>query len=217
MYKAIIFDFDGVVADTMKDNCKAWQMALETFGIKIDPIEYYVLEGMGRFQISNHFIIKYNLNPDLNSKIAETKEHFYSQINNFSLYPDITSILVYIKKTDLKIGLVTGASRNRIYKYVNEVFLTFFDVIITADDVINSKPNPEPYQKAIDYLNFDSSECLIIENASLGITSAKAAGCYCMAIETTLSSQYLKEADEIFATHKELFKKIKTLIKHFQI
>ena len=210
MYKAIIFDFDGVVADTMKDNCIAWQMALKTKAVEIDPIEYFALEGMGRLQISNYFINKYNLDPNLQIELTELKEYFYNQINNFSLYSGITNILDYIKKNEIKIGLVTGASRNRIYKYVNEVFLAFFDVIITVDDVINCKPNPEPYQKAVDYLNLDSSQCLVIENAALGIESAKRAGCYCIAIETTLNRQHLDEADEIVANHKELFKKIQT-------
>lgn len=211
MYKAVIFDFDGVVADTMKDNCKAWQMALQTLGVEIETIEYYLLEGMGRFQIANYFIKQYNLQPELYLKLAESKEYFYNQNSNFKLFPEILEILKFIKQSNVKLGLVTGASKNRINTYLNEEFLNLFDVIITADDVKDSKPNPEPYEKAVRYLEIKASDVIVVENAKLGIQSAKAAGCYCLAIETTLPSNYLMQANEIFSNHNNLFKKLKTL------
>ena len=61
MIRAVIFDFDGVLADTMFDNCKAWQEAFALYGFQMDAIEYYRLEGMGRFQIAEYFIEKYLL------------------------------------------------------------------------------------------------------------------------------------------------------------
>lgn len=211
MYKAVIFDFDGVVADTMKDNCKAWQLALKTLGVEINPIEYFLLEGMGRFQIAKYFIRQYKLQPDFYIKLAESKEYFYNEINNFKFFPEIVEILEFLKQNKTKLGLVTGASKNRINTHLSKDFINFFDVIVTADDVKESKPNPEPYDNAVKYLKIDANEALVIENAKLGIQSAKSAGCFCIAIETTLPRNYLIQADQIFSNHNELLQKLKTL------
>lgn len=213
MIKAVIFDFDGVVANTMKDNCKSWQSALAVHDIHIEPLEYYLLEGMGRFQISDFFIKKYGLDHKLRYSIAKLKEDFYERNNNFEIYSEILEIFHFLSTEKLKMGLVTGASKERVMKCVGEEILNFLNFVITADDVTNSKPDPEPYLRAIQRLGIVPSEALVIENAHLGIQSAKAAGCKCYAIETTLAKEYLSEADEVFNTHKELLVKFKTIFK----
>lgn len=211
MIRAVIFDFDGVIAETMADNCKAWQHAMMLQDIKIDPIEYYLLEGMGRFQISEFFINKYNLNPMLKQVIAEAKEEYYNTNNSFRIYDEIEEILNFLSSKKIQIGLVSGASRGRISKCLSQKYLSFFEYIVTADDVTDSKPHPEPYLRAIDKLGIQACDALVIENAQLGIRSAKAAGCECFAIETTLDRDYLSESDEIFNNHSDLLTKFKTI------
>ena len=212
MFKAVIFDFDGVIADTMTDNCVSWQSALAQQDILIEPLEYYLLEGMGRFQIADFFIEKYGLDVSLRQVIASAKEEKYAEINNFRIYNEIELILKYLRAKSIKIGLVTGASRSRIKTCLNEVFLDYFDYTVTADDVINSKPDPEPYLKALAKLDIIAEETIVVENAQLGIRSAKAAACTCYAIETTLDKSYLSESDEIFKNHSDLFQKFKILL-----
>ena len=86
-----------------------------------------------------------------------------------------------------------------------------FNAIVSVDDVINGKPHPEPYLKAIDILKCDPKYALVIENAPLGIESAKKAGLDCFAIETTLPGSYLKNADRIFKSHRLLFEYFKEM------
>ena len=98
-------------------------------------------------------------------------------------------------------------------KIINRFYFSFFllsqlnkfDVIISGDDTEKGKPNPEPYLAAMQKLNILPIESLVIENAPLGIQSAKTAGAYCIAITTTLGREYLKEADEVVKNHRELF------------
>ena len=213
MIKAVIFDFDGVIGDTMKDNCVAWQKAFAAYNFNLDATEYYMLEGMGRFQIAQHFIEKYNLDASIKNEIVETKEINYKASNTFKIYDHVLDIFVLLKQHNIKTAIVTGASQDRITKYLDSTIAGQLTALVTADDVTHTKPHPEPYLKAISKLNLKPEDCIVVENAILGIESAKAAGCRCFALETTLTKAYLSQADEIFATHKELLTKFEIILK----
>jgi beta-phosphoglucomutase len=79
-----------------------------------------------------------------------------------------------------------------------------FDVTITADDAVRSKPHPDPFLRAAEALHFNPANCLVVENASFGIEAARAAGCRVVAICTTLSREDLSRADWIVENHREL-------------
>ncbi len=213
MIKAVIFDFDGVIGDTMKDNYIAWKKAFMTFNVDIDSTEYYMLEGMGRFQIAEHFISKYNLDPTIKNEVVENKEINYASNNTFKIYDHVLEIFILLKKHNIKSAIVTGASHDRLWKYLNYNIASQVSAVITADDVTYTKPDPEPYLKAIGKLNLRPENCIIVENANLGLESAKASGCMCFALETTLPKTYLSLADEIFSTHKELLDKFKHMFE----
>jgi beta-phosphoglucomutase len=211
MIRAVIFDFDGVLADTMSDNCKAWQDAFAVYGFNMDAIEYYRLEGMGRFQIAEYFIDKYFLDPSIKKDVVEAKEMNYKKNNSFKYYQHVHDIFSFLNEKSISTAIVTGASKTRIKEHLDENISQFLNALVTADDVIYTKPNPEPYLTAAAMLGLNPIECLVIENAILGIDSAKSAGCHCFALETTLSEDYLAKADEVFKSHNNLFTKLMTL------
>ena len=93
------------------------------------------------------------------------------------------------------------------------ILSSIFSAIITSDDVSFGKPNPEPYIKALNKLNLSSHQCIVIENAPLGIEAAKSAGITCFALETTLDRSYLTNADETFDSHLSLLNKINDLFE----
>lgn len=210
MIKAVIFDFDGVLADTMFDNCKAWQKAFALYGFHMDDIEYYRLEGMGRFQIAEYFIEKYFLEPSIKKNLVEAKEMNYKKNNSFKYYDYVNEIFSFLNEKGISTAIVTGASKTRIQEHLNENISQYLKALVTADDVVHTKPDPEPYLKAAAMMGINPKDCLVIENAILGIDSAKRAGCHCFAIETTLSATDLSEADEVFDSHKNLFTKLIT-------
>ncbi len=205
MYKAVIFDFDGVIADTMNDNFKAWEYAFLKYNIRIEKQAYFLLEGMGPKSIANHFIFKYNIDKTLIQEIIIEKENFYKNNNKFKIYPEIYSIFNFLVENKILIAIVTGASKERLISTLDKKLTDQTSVLITSDDVVKTKPDPEPYLTAIDKLNFSSNDCLVIENAILGIKSAKAAGCICYSISTTLHEKYLLESDICFKSHSTLF------------
>ncbi|MBK9284222.1 MAG: HAD family phosphatase [Sphingobacteriaceae bacterium] len=210
MIEAVIFDFDGVIGDTMKDNCLAWQNAFAHYGFEMNETEYYRLEGMGRYQIAEHFITNYNLNPEIKKEVAALKEENYKKNNRFKIYDHVFEIFEYLKSKNILTAIVTGASRERISEHLDKKIASQINALITADDVTNTKPNPEPYLKAIQKLNKPADKCLVIENAILGLESAIKAGCKAYALETTLSKEDLNQAEQVFANHKELLTKFES-------
>lgn len=204
MFRAVIFDFDGVVADTMNDNYLAWRYAFSNHNILIEKKDYFLLEGMGPKSIANHFLSENGIDKELSKNIIFEKEQYYLKHNKFKIYPEIRLIFDLLTKNKVEIAIVTGASRERISNTLEESIIQQTSVIITSNDVLNTKPHPEPYLLAIKNLKIESQECLVIENAILGIKSAKAAECLCFAIETTLDKTSLNEADNCFRNHSQL-------------
>jgi len=202
--EAVIFDFDGVIGDTMYDNYIAWKDAFEPYGFEPDLREYYRLEGMGRYQIAQYFIDTYQLDPAMKNTVVETKEANYKNKNTFRVYDHVLDIFALLQKHNIATAIVTGASRDRISEHLDPAIARQLTALVTADDVRHTKPDPEPYLKAVEKLNKPAGNCIVVENAILGIQAAKAAGCQCYALETTLKELDLAQADRVFASHKEL-------------
>jgi beta-phosphoglucomutase len=213
MVKAVIFDFDGVIGDTMKDNCMAWQKAFSEYDFDLKSEEYYRLEGMGRYQIAQHFIDAYQLDASIKEAVVDAKESNYKNNNTFKIYDHVMDMFRLMKQKNISTAIVTGASKERILEHLDRDIAKQLTALVTADDVTHTKPHAEPYLKAVAKLNLKAEECLVVENAILGIQSAKAANCQCFALETTLSKKDLAMADEIFASHKELLSKFENMFK----
>lgn len=205
-YKAILFDFDGVIGKTMEDNYKAWKYAFSKYNIKISKTEYFLLEGMSVEKIAEHFLKQNPKKLNLIDKIINLKEKYYLRNSKFSVYPGVKSILPYLKKKGYLLGLVSGGTYRRISMSLKNKFLKFFDVVLTGDKIKKCKPHPESYLTAAQKLNLEPSQCLVVENAPFGIQSAKNAEMYCVAVCSTLNKKYLKKADKIINKITELTK-----------
>lgn len=196
-YKAILFDFDGVLGRTMEDNFEAWQHAFSRVGITIKKEEYFLLEGKSPEKIVEQFVDPSRSHPDLRKSLSSFKEDYYLKNNSFAFYEEVFPLLEDLDSKGFLLGLITGASRKRLLSSGAKILPEFFDVVITSDDCAESKPNPAPYRLAAETLGVVPSDCLVVENAPLGIEAAKRAGMSCIAITSTLESRYLKEADRI--------------------
>lgn len=132
------------------------------------------------------------------------KKEKLSEIMKYNIYSGVLDLLSTLKQMNLKLAVVSGANRDFVTSIVKNNFDGLFDVVISGSDVKYGKPNPEPYLKAIDKLNVDSDSAIVIENAPLGIESAKSAKLKTFALTTTLGEDNLKNADKIFKSHAEL-------------
>lgn len=150
---------------------------------------------------------KYGFNIDP-KKLLKIKNKHYLENHSFSFYPKVSKLIDFLRKKGKKLAIVSASPREKLEKTVPKEFLKKFNIVISGDDTSEGKPNPEPYLVAMTKLNVSPEESVVIENAPLGVKSAKAAGAYCIALTTTLGKEYLKEADEIVKNIKELNKKL---------
>jgi HAD superfamily hydrolase (TIGR01509 family) len=203
---AILFDMDGVIVDSMRFHAAAWKQVLGEYGVLVNDIDIYLREGMsGRQSVEDIFFEYGRAFPDerMFQNLID-KKHALFESNQIVLYPCVEAILELIKGRNMLTGLVTGSLKRSVHHLLSPGVLSQFNVVVTAEDVLKGKPDPEPYARAIEMLGVKPEMSLIIENAPMGIRSAKSAGATCYALETTLPERYLKEADKIVRDHRSL-------------
>ncbi len=189
---------------TMEDNFKAWQSAMSEYGIKIKPEDYYPLEGAKVNEVAGKIFAQYGIQGVKEEEVVKKKEKHYLENYHFQFYPGVETLIERLRSRHVPLALVTAGLRSRLDHSVPKTFLQQFDVMITGDETKQGKPSPEPYRKAMEKLHLKPENCVVVENAPLGIQSAKRAGAYCIALCTTLSNGYLNEADEVLDSFEDL-------------
>jgi len=213
--KAIFFDMDGVLVDSMEYHLKSWQNLLGSFNISVSDQFIFENEGAMAPGVIIDLFKKYGYPID-EIKIADIYSAQNSMfINQYlprvSLYPESLPLLNQLKSIGILTGMVTSSRRNLIEKIWKEEELAYFSTIISADDTERFKPYPDPYLKAATEIQQNVSNCLVIENAPAGIQAANSAGIICFAISSTLPNEKLYGAQQIFPNLRalsEFFKKV---------
>lgn len=177
-YDAILFDFDGVLADTEPLHCEAWRRALEPLGITFDW-EFYRTKGVG---ISDSDLLALLATLSQPSKPVEElwqrfpiKQRLFLEMarENPPFSEAVKLLLTSLKNRSL--GLVSSTSRQEILPLIRAAGLTkIFRVVICAEDVTRLKPDPEPYLEAARRLN--AVNPLVVEDSEAGVRAARAAG-----------------------------------------
>jgi len=210
-FKGVLFDFDGTLADTMGDHYNAWAAVLFEYGFQLKREDYYPLEGMRVPDLAAHWLSLLNhLNKDGDRQlptvedIVRKKDAHYLKHHALRFFEGVEELIDSLKNEGIKIAIVTAARSHRLEKSVSSNFLKKFNAIVTGDLVTHPKPHPESYLKGAELLGLDPSVCLAIENAPLGVQSAKSAGMRCFAVCSTNTPEVLKDADEIFASIQSL-------------
>ncbi len=196
----VIFDMDGVIVDGMPYHIKSWKEALSTIDMHVSDLEIYLMEGMTGRETMEIFAKKSNksISDKTADKIIKLKRKIFNDIFTVTLIKGIKVLLLELKDRHYNLALVTG-TRSEVVKKVLQMGLeNIFDVIVAGEMVNKGKPDPEPYLKAVGELKATKEDCIVIENAPAGITSAKGAGLTCFAVQTSLSEEYLQDADKIF-------------------
>jgi len=190
MIKAVLFDMDGVLYDSMPIHVKAYYDTLSKWGLNADAEDFYMMEGR-----TGHSTIDILINRNWGRNATqEEKETIYSQkaqrfveLNTIPvLIPDIMAVLEKVKQLDLIRMVITGSGQPTLFNNLDAHFPGFFsrDLMVTAYDVQHGKPHPEPYLMGLKKANLKPEEAIAIENAPLGIESAVAAGIYTIAVNT---------------------------------
>ncbi|MBM3835594.1 MAG: HAD family phosphatase [Verrucomicrobia bacterium] len=205
-HKGILFDFDGTLARTMEDNYRAWRAITKDYGLDLQPEDYYPYEGLRAEELVPWlFRSKPLVGADART-LSRLKDEYYLKHHQFSLYPGVERLVSDLKHHKVSLAIVTAGLRGRIEKSVPPAFLASFDTIITGEMTARGKPHPDPYLKATEQVGLEPSECIVVENAPIGVEAAKAAGCFCVAVCSTVDRKLLKRADAVVDSFRDISK-----------
>ena len=191
--KAVLFDMDGVIFDTEREYLKEWNKIFEKYGYEMKKEIYVSVMGRGRKKVKE--IFKENFGDDLpiEEMYIEKDKMLKEAIENneVPLKQGALELLEFLKKNGYKTALATSAKKDRVKSQVNHAKINnLFDAIVCADDIVNSKPDPEIFLKAAEKVNIKPENCIVIEDSEAGIRAAFNAGMIAFHVKD------LKEADE---------------------
>ena len=210
--KAVLFDFDGVTVKSMEQHFEAWRDAFAEWGVHITPEEFFTLEGQGIDTIAHYLGKKHGLSEEQVEAVKHRKVSYYNQFMRLEFYDHFHEMVDRLHRNGVPMAVVTGGDRDRVQKIVDEHFDHYFSAVVTIDDVERGKPHPDPFLKAAQMLRVAPEECIVVENAPMGIQGAKAANMTVIAITTTLDPSYLKQADYIASDFYEVEKYLHELL-----
>lgn len=204
--KAIIFDMDGVIVDSMPYHFLAWYEALRPIGVRVNCFDVYSKEGENWVKTLYDLLSRSGIKPTktLLNKIFLSRQKIFKKYFKRFIFSGVQGYLACLKNKGYLIGLVTGTPIKEINHILPNKIRSLFDCIVSGDNVKKGKPHPEPYLKAAKELNLKPLECLVVENAPFGIESAKKAGMVCFALTTSLPREYLKSADYVVESLDEI-------------
>ena len=216
--KAYFFDMDGVLFNSMPRHAIAWEEVMKLHGLPFTAYDCYINEGRtGESVIREAFqkALGRDATPDEVTTIYAEKSAYYHQLlqTTTPTIPGIEDVLHFVKEKGAQIWVVTGSGMRTLLDSLNTVFPSIFqqDRMITAFDVTHGKPDPEPYLKAWERSGLPKEQCIVIENAPLGIRSGKAAGLTVYAVNTgILKREDLAHADKVFVSMAELLAFLQT-------
>lgn len=187
--KAVLFDMDGVLFDSMKNHAKAWNKAMAMYDMNLSEEEAYMHEGRTGASTINIVSARergYEASEDEIKKIYQTKSDIFNSLPKAEPMQGAYTLLQEIKNSGLQPVLVTGSGQLSLIDNLNHHFPGIFqkEYMVTAYDVKFGKPNPEPYLMGLKKAGIAPNEAVVVENAPLGVKAGVAAGIFTIAVNT---------------------------------
>jgi HAD superfamily hydrolase (TIGR01509 family) len=190
--KAVLFDMDGVIYDSMPNHSVSWHDSMKDFGLEMPYEGAYQYEGMRGVETIKT-LARAQWNRELSDEeakkmYAHKAEVFANQckLTPAQIMPGIKTLMQHIKSNGWKICVVTGSAQHALLDKLLIDFegLLCEELIVTAFDVKHGKPNPEPYLIGMQKCGVEPWETMVVENAPLGVRAAVAARCFTIAVNT---------------------------------
>ncbi|MBO4250666.1 MAG: YggS family pyridoxal phosphate-dependent enzyme [Paludibacteraceae bacterium] len=219
--KAVFFDQDGVLYNSMPYHAKSWAWAMTKHGLPYSEEQTYMNEGRtstGVIQELHERLYGVPASKELIETIyADKSAHFTEMTGGFpGIIPNVDRVLQYLHGQGIECWVVTGSGQHNLIDALNDTFNHVFKGIISSFDCTKGKPDPEPYLKAWERSGFKKEECLVVENAPLGVRAAKAAGLFTIAVNTgplDNSLLWAEKADVVLPNMEELLNWLKAKVE----
>lgn len=183
MFKAVLFDLDGVITDTAEYHYLSWKNLVNELGYDIDRDFNEKLKGVSRdeslHRILMHLGIENHVDQEKFTELTTKKNAYYvdmiQQVSPKDVYPGILELLKSLKENGIKIALAS-ASKNGPFLLKQMEITEYFDEIADPSKVKESKPAPDIFLAAAEGIGIEIEETIGIEDAEAGITAIKASG-----------------------------------------
>ncbi len=187
--KAVLFDMDGVLYNSMPFHAQAWRESMEHYGIAMSEADAYACEGMRGVETIQKLAAAQG-RTDVDEQKAKVmydyKSALFAAKGKAHKMEGVEDLMRAIDADGLKIAVVTGSGQRTLLDHLEQEFrgLIFKERIVTAYDVKIGKPNPAPYLKGLEKCGVQPYEAIVVENAPLGVRAAVAAGIFTVAVNT---------------------------------
>lgn len=187
--KAVLFDMDGVLFDSMPLHAKCWVEACRKFDLKATEHDTYMNEGRTALATMRIFALE---QWDREITEQEVEEIYQEKCRLFNLcgeapkMPGAEMLLQKVRATGLTIAVVTGSGQASLLGRLERNYSGFFhpELIVSSKDCKRGKPFPDPYLLGLERAGVSADEAIVVENAPLGVEAARAAGIYTVAVNT---------------------------------
>lgn len=174
--RALIFDLDGTLSDSLPVHVETWKMAGAKYGFDFDPVIVYEMTGRPTIEFARRIVEQYRLGADP-EEIVRFKQKAFWELDH--LLKPVEEVVNIVKSCfgKLPMAVGTGASRKSAEVQLNALELKkYFDVIVSADEVSEHKPNPHTFLECARLMNVEPRFCQVFEDGELGIEAARRAG-----------------------------------------
>lgn len=219
--KAVLFDMDGVLYDSMKWHAKSWYQTFSELNIPCTAEEFYLHEGRTGHNTIN-IVIKRTFGRDATQKEKETiykrKSDLFVKYNDGATIAYAKEVVEAVKKRGLKCIVVTGSGQ---YSLLDNLAINFPDTfdeskMVTAHNVTKGKPHPEPYLMGLERAgHLAPNQAIVVENAPMGAESGSSAKIFTIAVNTgPLDAKILLDAgaNTLYPSMEDFYKDINNLL-----
>ena len=215
MFKGAIFDLDGVIVNTVPVHFNAWKKMFEEYGHQFTFTDYLAkVDGIPR--IAGAKAILTELNDDEVDVAAAKKQEYFRQFLDsqpIEIFESSVKLIKEMKQKGVKLA-AASSSKNATFILEKINLLSFFDANVSGGDLKKGKPDPEIFLSAAEKMNCEPSECIVFEDAKLGVLAAVRGGFTCVGINRHDNADSLSKADIIVNDLVEIsFEEIKNLVE----
>ena len=203
--KAFLFDLNGTMIDDMQYHIKAWHSILNELGADIS-LEKMKEECYGKNDELLERIFPGRFSSEEKKEMSFEKEKAYqAQFKpHLALLPGLNDFLIKSRKNNIRMAIGSAAIMFNVDFVLDNLDIrSYFDVLVSADDIHTSKPDPETYLSCAEQLHIVPEHCIVFEDAPKGVESALNAGMKCVVITTLHEPHEFKQYNNVILTVKD--------------
>lgn len=224
-FKGALIDMDGVLYDSMRGHAASWKKMCDEIGLDTDRDEFYLYEGMTGKATINLLMKRergHEVSDEEAARLYAIKTANFRALGPAPVMPGAQRMIAALGALGMTRVLVTGSAQASLLDKLEHDYPGVFvdGRRVTALDVKHGKPYPEPYLKGASLVGAHPADCMVVENAPLGVRAGKAAGCFVCAVMTgpVPREEFVKEgADLIFNSMEEFADYLEGILENKQL